>query len=139
MNWVLLLSIVQLIYNTSINAIIEQALFFINHEYNTNLFLKSKKATLLTEHTIVTADEMHKLHKELWKNIKFLLNCSVFYHNQHYAGALTLKKRNKVYLLQKNIKMTRSSNKLNHVKIRPFKIIRNIKETSLKLKLLKSM
>ena len=46
-----------------------------------------------------------------------------------------LKERNKVYLLQKNIKITRSSNKLNHVKIRSFKIIRNIKRTSFKLKL----
>ena len=35
--------------------------------------------------------------------------------------------------------MTRSSNKLNHVKIRPFKIIRNIKETSFKLKLSEEM
>ena len=50
-----------------------------------------------------------------------------------------LKKKNKVYLLQKNIEITRSSNKLNHVKIKSFKIIRNIKEVSFKLKLLKDM
>ena len=50
-----------------------------------------------------------------------------------------LKKRNKVYLLQKNIKMTRLSNKLNYVKIRPFKIIRDIKETSFKLELSEEM
>ena len=50
-----------------------------------------------------------------------------------------LKKENKVYLLQKNIETTRSSNKLNHVKIRSFKIIRNIKEVSFELKLLKDM
>ena len=82
---------------------------------------------------------MHKLHKELQTDIKFLLHHSVFYHNQHHAGALTLKKRDKVYLLQKNIKMIRSSNKLDHVKIRPFKIIRDIKETSFKLELLERM
>ena len=35
--------------------------------------------------------------------------------------------------------MTKSSNKLNHIKIRPFKIIRNIKNTSFKLKLSESM
>ena len=50
-----------------------------------------------------------------------------------------LKKSNKVYLLQKNIKMTRPSDKLNHVKIRPFKIIRDIKEISFKLELLERM
>ena len=82
---------------------------------------------------------MHKLHKELQTDIKFLLHYSVFYHNQHCAEASTLKKRDKVYLLQKNIKITRSSNKLNHVKIRPFKIIRDIKETSFKLKLSEKM
>ena len=50
-----------------------------------------------------------------------------------------LKKRDKVYLLWKNIETTRSSSKLNHVKIRLFKIVRNIKEVSFKLKLLKDM
>ena len=35
--------------------------------------------------------------------------------------------------------MTRSSNKLDHVKIRPFKIIRDIKGTSFELKLPEGM
>ena len=35
--------------------------------------------------------------------------------------------------------MTRSSNKLNYVKIKSFKIIRNIKRTSFKLKLPEDM
>ena len=78
---------------------------------------------------------MKILHKELKQDIKFLLHHSVFYYNQHYAEAPTLKKRDKVYFLLKNIKMTRLSNKLNHIKIRPFKIIRNIKEISFKLEL----
>ena len=50
-----------------------------------------------------------------------------------------LKKKDKVYLLQKNIETTRSSNKLNHVKIRSFRIIRNIKEVSFKLELPEGM
>ena len=82
---------------------------------------------------------MHKLHKDLQKNIEFLLHHSVFYHNQHHAEAPTLKKRDKVYLLQKNIKTTRLSNKLNHVKIRPFEIVRNFKNISFKLKLSERM
>ena len=50
-----------------------------------------------------------------------------------------LKKRDKVYLLQKNIETTRLSSKLNYIKIKSFKIIRNIKEVSFKLKLSKDM
>ena len=82
---------------------------------------------------------MQKLHKKLQTDIKILLYHSVFYYNQYCAGAPTLKRGDKVYLLQKNIKMTRSSSKLNHVKIRSFKIIRDIKETSFKLKLSERM
>ena len=89
----------QLIYNISINIITEQTSFFINHKYNTNLFLKSKRATVLVEQVKVTADEMHKLHQKLKKVIKFLLHCSVFSHNQYHTEALMLKKRNKVYFL----------------------------------------
>ena len=138
-NWVSLLLIAQLIYNISINAIIKQTLFFTNHEYNKNLFLKLKEVIILAEQVKITVNKIMKLHRELQKDIKFLSHCLVFYLNQHCAGALMLKKRDKVYLLWKNIKTTRLSNKLDHVKIESFKIIRNIKETSFKLELLKSM
>ena len=73
------------------------------------------------------------------KDIKFLSHRSAFYYNQHRFREHMLKKRNKVYLLWKNIETTRSSSKLNHIKIESFKIIRNIKEVSFKLKLSKDM
>ena len=94
---------------------------------------------MLTEHVKVTVNNMQNLHKELCRDIEFLSHHLVFYYNQHHVEALTLKERNKVYLLQKNIETTRLSNKLDHVKIRPFKIIRNIRETSFKLKLSERM
>ena len=58
-----------------------QTSFFANYEYNTNLFLKLKKVTVLMKQVKVTADKMHKLHKELQTDIKFLLHHSVFYYN----------------------------------------------------------
>ena len=73
------------------------------------------------------------------KDIKFLLHRSAFYHNQHRFKESMFKKRDKVYLLWKNIETTRSSSKLNYIKIKSFKIIRNIKEVSFKLKLFKDM
>ena len=138
-NWVALLSVAQIAYNTSVNQITDITSFFANHEYNTNLFQESREATVLTEQVNITATEMQVLHKKLKQDIEFLLHRSVFYHNKHHAEASMLKKRNKVYLLQKNIETTRSSNKLNYIKIKSFKIIRNIREVSFKLKLLKDM
>ena len=129
----------QIAYNTSVNQITDMTLFFVNHEYNANLFQESKKAMILTEQVNITITEMQMLHNKLKQDIKFLSYRSAFYHNKHRSEELMLKKRDKVYLLQKNIETTRLSNKLNHVKIRSFKIIRNIREVSFKLKLSKRM
>ena len=73
------------------------------------------------------------------QDIEFLLHRSVFYYNKYCAEAPILKKRNKVYLLWKNIETTRSSDKLDHVRIESFKIIRNIKEVSFELELSEEM
>ena len=82
---------------------------------------------------------MQSLHKELKKNIKFLSHHSASYHKKHHAETPMLKERDKIYLLQKNIKITRLSRKLDHVSTKSFKIVRNIKNTSSKLKLPKNM
>ena len=63
----------------------------------------------------------------------------MFYYNKHCAEVLMLKKKNKVYFLQKNIKTTRSSEKLDYIKIKSFKSVRNIKNISFKLNLLKEI
>ena len=79
------------------------------------------------------------MYKELKKDIEFLSHRLTFYYNQHRFRESMLKKKNKVYLLQKNIETTRLSSKLNYIKIKSFKIIINIKEVSFKLKLFKDM
>ena len=139
MNWVALLPVAQIAYNTSVNQTTGMTPFFTNHEYNINLFQESKKATVLTEQVNITVTEMQTLHKELKQDIKFLSHRSAFYHNKHRSEESMLKKRDKVYLLQKNIEITRSSSKLNHVKIESFRIIRNIKKVSFELKLSEDM
>ena len=87
----------------------------------------------------INVSKLHILHQKLWTDIKFLIYRSAFYYNKHYAEAFMLKKRDKVYLLWKNIETIRSSSKINYVRIKSFKIIKNIKEVSFKLKLLKDM
>ena len=129
----------QITYNISVNQITDTTLFFANHEYNINLFQELKKAIILIEQVNITVTEMWTLHNKLKQDIKFLLHRLTFYHNKYRFRESILKKKNKVYLLQKNIETTRLSNKLNHVKIRSFKIIRNIKRVSFELILLKDM
>ena len=90
---------IQIVYNTSVNQITDTTSFFVNHEYNANLFQESKKATVLTEQVNITVTEMQTLHNKLKQDIEFLLYRSAFYHNKHRSEESMLKKKNRVYLL----------------------------------------
>ena len=98
-NWVALLSVAQLAYNTSVNQIINITSFFANYKYNVSLFQELKKAMILIEQVNITVTEMQILYRELKQDIKFLSYRSAFYYNKHHAEASMLKKKDKVYLL----------------------------------------
>jgi hypothetical protein len=57
------------------------------------------------------------------------------YANKFRLGKSRLRKRNLVYLLRRNIKITKPSDKLNSKKIGLFKIKRNIRDISFEFKL----
>ena len=78
---------------------------------------------------------MQLLHKELQKNIQFLNKRSALYVNKKRDKDSTLKEGDKVYLLRRNIKTKRLSNKLDHIKLEPFKILKTKKSINFKLNL----
>lgn len=61
------------------------------------------------------------------------------YYNQKHGSAPDLKRGEKVYLLRRNIKTKRPSQKLDHQKIRPFIITEKLGPVNYKLRLPKSM
>jgi len=63
----------------------------------------------------------------------------ILYANKKRDRESTLKKRNKAYLLRRNIKMKRSSNKLNHTKLESYKILKIKESINYKLDLSTSM
>ena len=79
------------------------------------------------------------MHKESQKNIQFLAKRSVLYVNKKKDKGFILKKKNKVYLLRRNIKTKRLSNKLDHIKLEPFKILKIKKLINFELNLLTFM
>ncbi len=79
------------------------------------------------------------LQKELQKNIQFLSKCMTLYANKRRDRRFTLKKRDKAYLLRWNIKMKKSSNKLNHTKLESYKILKIKELINYKLNLSASM
>ncbi len=61
------------------------------------------------------------------------------YANKKRDRKSTLKKKNKVYLLRRNIKIKRSSNKLNHTKLESFEILEEKRSINYELNLSASM
>jgi len=59
----------------------------------------------------------------------------ILYANKKRNKEFTFKKRNKAYLLRRNIKMKKSSNKLNHMKLESFEILEEKKLINYKLNL----
>jgi hypothetical protein len=57
------------------------------------------------------------------------------YANKSKLGKPRFRKRNLIYLLRRNIKIIRPSDKLNSKKIGPFKVKRNIRDINFEFKL----
>jgi hypothetical protein len=61
-------------------------------------------------------------HEELAADLVFFTKKTVLYYNEYCNIKPTLKKRNKVYLIQRNIQTKQPSTKLDHKKLGLFKI-----------------
>ena len=65
-----------------------------------------------------------------------MLKRFTLYVNKKRNKKFTLKKRDTVYLLRRNIKTKRLSNKLNYTKLESFKVLKKKKLVNYRLKLL---
>jgi hypothetical protein len=137
-NWMTLLSIAQFAYNATCTKTTKISLFYANHEYESNIakhetnFIKTHRANMLIA-------QFKNLYKQLITNLRFLAMRSKIYYDRRRFEEIDLKMKKKVFLLRKNLRITKKSNKLNHVKIKSFRILKNIKKTNFELKLSNNM
>ncbi len=127
-DWIQLLSIAQLTFNSTTIKVISMSSFFVNYKFKSETFKKLCEFVQLAQKATLQIKQLQLLQKKLQKNIQFLSKCMTLYANKKRDRRFTLKKKNKVYLLRQNIKMKRSSNKLNHTKLKFYKILK-IKES----------
>jgi len=138
-DWVQLLSIAQLTYNSTITETISISSFYANYEFKSETFKKSRHFAQIVQKAIIQIKKLQLLHKKLQKNIQFLSKRFALYINKQRNKEFILKERNKVYLLWWNIKIKQFSNKLNHIKLRSF-VIKTVKKSiNYKLNLLSFM
>jgi len=113
--------------------------FFANYEFESETLKKSREFAQIAQKATIQIEQIHLLHKELQKNIQFLSKHMTLYANKKRDRKSTLKKKNKAYLLRRNIKTKRSSNKLNHMKLESFEILEEKKSINYELNLSTSM
>ncbi len=134
-DWIQLLSVAQLTFNSTTTEVISISSFFANYEFKLEILKKSRKFTQLTQKATLQIKQLQLLQKELEKNIQFLSKRMILYANKKRDRRSTFKKRDKAYLLRRNIKMKRSSNKLNHTKLESYKILKTKESINYKLNL----
>ena len=104
--------------------------FYANYDRESNLlnYEQSKVSANATERQMKTLRMIHN-------NIMRMQQRSFKYINKKRKMTPLLKKRDKVYLLTKNLKTKKASKKLNNVKIGPFyvKKVKELKTYELKL------
>ena len=137
-DWVPLLTIAQLAYNSSTTETTKVSPFFANYGFEPDV-ARNGTNTTRSQRATWNANMIKILHKELARELRFLSARSALYYDRKRNEDITLKEGDKVYLLRRNVKTTRPSNKLDHVKIGPFKILKSIKGTSFELDLPSTM
>ncbi len=138
-DWIQLLSVAQLTFNSITTEVISVSSFFANYEFESETLKKSREFVQIAQKATIQIEQIHLLHKELQKNIQFLSKCMTLYANKKKDRESTFKKRDKAYLLRRNIKTKRSSNKLNHTKLELFEILEEKRLINYELNLSASM
>jgi len=113
--------------------------FFANYKFKSETFKKSREFAQLAQKATLQIEQLQLLQKELQKNIQFLSKRMTLYANKRRDRESTFKKKDKAYLLRRNIKTKRSSNKLNHTKLESYKILKIKELINYKLDLSASM
>ena len=124
----------QLAYNLAVTETTEVSSFYANYGFNLTMN-EARGLVMIAQWVRVQVNRLKDLHKMLQRDIKFASERSVVYHNKKKDRGLTLKERDKVYLLHCNIKTKWPSNKLNHMKLRPFQIAKTKGSVNYKLEL----
>ena len=83
---------------------------------------ESREFAKIAQKASIKVIRMQTLHNKLQKNICFLSHYVAHYYNKKRNKNFTFSERNKVYLLQKNIKTKQSSKKLDYTRLGPFKV-----------------
>ena len=114
-------------YNNTRNEIMKITSFFANYRHHLKIERQSQTYSIKSQWVMIDVTKLKQLHKNLNRWLQTQCKRSIMIK--------LFEMKEKVYLQINNIKTKQKNKKLNHKNIESFKILRNIKDLSYKLKL----
>ncbi len=135
-DWVMLLSTVQLVYNTTPTETTKVLPFFANYRREADL---RQGPDVEVSRAAVKAEQMSTLYVMLKEELEFIRTRIKRYYDKYRLEGPCLERRDKVYLISRNLCTKRLSKKLDFKKIGLFKVEERISDNNYRLLLLATM
>ena len=134
-NWIDLLTLAQFAYNNHQHSTTRISPFYANYGKHPNWDPNNNITTSTSEAATIKTNKMVKLHEELSRKVDQGGKDTAKQVNKKKLKGPNFERGSKVYLLTKNLKSKRPSSKLDHVRIRPFKVEKQTSKVNYWLKL----
>jgi hypothetical protein len=137
-NWVQLLPMAQFSFNNTTSRL-GLSPFYANHGYHPNLDRQKRGLVPIAEKANITVEKLKKLHQMMQSELQFIAEQAAKFANKKRSKGPDLREGDMVYLLRRNIKTKRPSNKLDHTKLGPYRIEKKQGPVTYRLKMPKEM
>ncbi|KAJ8502741.1 hypothetical protein ONZ45_g11483 [Pleurotus djamor] len=128
-DWVDYLPLAEFAFNNLINSSTNTTPFFANYAFHPKFEPKLSEL-----HTVPAADDLANrlahIHAELRAELEHAQSQQAFYYNQGRLPAPDFKPDQLVWLLRRNIKTTRPSDKLDHRRLGPYPILSKVHQSA---------
>lgn len=134
-NWSDLLPLAELCYNNTVHASTEETPFYALHGYHPRFSVETPRVAASSPLAQERLKNLHEVQEDLKFHIKSAQETQERYYNQHVVAQPPFAPGDQVWLVRKNIKTTRPSDKLDAKKLGPFTILEAVNTRSFRLEL----
>ena len=128
----------QFAFNNSA-SVIRISLFYANYRKHPNISKDLRELRPIVKRANISIDRLKELYTLFQSELEWIIKWSAIQANKKRSKGPDLREKGMIYLLRKNIKTKWLSDKLNYMKLRPFKIKKKLRPVTFRLIMPKGM
>ncbi|KAL0932741.1 reverse transcriptase domain protein [Colletotrichum truncatum] len=121
-------------YNSAVGESTKESPFYLNYGFNPTAYGQPRQG-LTALKAVADINKLKEIQRDLPRDLEFVRERMRKYADKTRVEGLTLKEGDSAYLLRRNIKTKRPSDKLDFKKLRPFEITKKVSNVNFKLAL----